>query len=197
MSEATSKYETNATYFNLAVYQAQNKIGSAVNPMPIVDWRYGISDITRRILDMTNRSTSLLITFGYLMSLAAMAQTSNQRKPELSGIQLSVVNGKIAALKSPVDRHVAESWSNAKKVSELLCRPAALPVLRKQAPSVDRVFLGTDDPHTLNLESNRRLTGSGEFRTPKGWQDFTFTCELDPETGKVTSFQPVLASAKP
>jgi hypothetical protein len=100
-------------------------------------------------------------------------------------------------LKSPADRHVAQGWNNAKKVAELLCRPAALSVLKKQNPGVDRVFLGTDDPHTLNLESNRRLTGSGEFRTPKGWQDFTFACGLDPANGKVTSFQPVLSSTKP
>ncbi|WP_263416689.1 DUF930 domain-containing protein [Terriglobus albidus] len=107
------------------------------------------------------------------------------------------MNRKIATLKSPVDRHVAQGWNNAKKVAELLCRPAALPVLKKQNAGIDRVFLGTDDPHTLNLESNRRLTGSGEFRTPAGWQDFTFTCELDPTTGKVTSFHTALSSTRP
>lgn len=145
---------------------------------------------------MMNRSTPLSLTFGCLMSLGAIAQTSSQKAPELSAKQQSIVNRKIASLKSPVDRHLAEGWGNAKKVAELLCRPAALPVLRKEAEGVDRVFLGTDDPHTLNLESNRRLTGSGEFRTPKGWKDFTFTCNLDPETGNVISFQSVPASAK-
>lgn len=146
---------------------------------------------------MISRSCSLLITLGCLMSLNAIAQTSSPKEPELSARQKVVVNRKIAGLKSPVDRHVAESWSNAKKVAELLCRPAALAALKKQTPDVDRVFLGTDDPHTLNLQSIRRLTGSGEFRTEKGWQDFTFTCDLDPETGRVKSFQPVLPSMKP
>ena len=134
------------------------------------------------------------VAVGLLISLGAIAQTSDHKKPELSAIQLAAVNHKIAVLKSPADRRVAEGWSNAKKVAELLCRPAALAVLKKQTPGTDRVFLGTDDPSTLALENNRRLTGSGEFRTPKGWQDFTFTCELDPETGKVTNFQPVLSS---
>lgn len=132
-----------------------------------------------------------------LLGLSAVAQTSASKEPELSPSQQAIVNRKIATLKSPVDRHVAEGWSNAKKVAELLCRPTALPVLKKQNAGVDRVFLGTDDPHTLSLESNRRLTGSGEFRTAKGWQDFTFSCELNPATGKVTSFQPVLSSTKP
>jgi hypothetical protein len=66
--------------------------------------------------------------------------------------------------------------------------------LKKQSTGVDRVFLGTDDPKTLTLENNSRLTGTGQFRTPSGWTDFSFTCDLDPQTGKVTSFQPVLAN---
>ena len=101
----------------------------------------------------------------------------------------------IATLHSSVDRSVANGWSNAKKVAELICRPAALPVLKKQIPGTDRVFLGTDDPKTLNLESNAKLTGTGSARNPKGWQDFTFTCEINPETGKATSFVPTLTPA--
>ena len=50
------------------------------------------------------------------------------------------------------------------------------------------------DPKTLTLENNSRVTGTGQFRTPGGWTDFSFTCDLDPQTGKVTSFQPVLAN---
>ena len=146
---------------------------------------------------MMSWSSSSLLTLVCLMNFGAIAQTSALKEPGLSATQNVVVNRKIATLKSPADRHVAEGWSNAKKVAELLCRPAALSSLRRQTPGVDRVFLGTDDPHTLNLESNRRLTGSGEFRTDKGWQNFTFACELDPETGRVTSFRPVMASMKP
>ena len=72
-----------------------------------------------------------------------------------------------------------------------------LPVLKKQAKGVDRVFLGTDASDSLILESDQRLTGSGTFRTSQGWRDFTFTCDLSPETGKVTSFTPTLLPAKP
>ena len=146
---------------------------------------------------MTSRLLSLLLALVGVTNLSTIAQTSGLKEPELSKPQSIVVNRKIATLKSPVDRHVAEGWSNAKKVAELLCRPAALSALRRQTPGVDRVFLGTDDPHTLNLESNRRLTGSGEFRTDKGWQSFTFACELNLETGRVVSFRPVMASMKP
>ena len=88
---------------------------------------------------------------------------------------------------------MASGWSNTKKVAELICRPAALSVLKKQTPGVDRVFLGTDDPQTLTLESNSRLTGTGQFRTLQGWTDFTFTCDVNAETGKVTAFKPTVS----
>jgi hypothetical protein len=94
-------------------------------------------------------------------------------------------------LRSPTDRNVAQGWSNAKKVAEMICRPAALPVLKKQARGADRVFLGTDAPQSLTLESNRRMTGSGQVRTPQGWKDFSFTCNLNPATGKVIAFRTV------
>jgi len=116
-------------------------------------------------------------------------------KPGLSAAETAAVQRQIATLHSSVDRSVANEWSNSKKVAELLCRPAALPVLKKQIAGVDRVFLGTDDPKTLTLESNQRLKGSGSARAPQGWQDFTFTCQLDPETGKVLAFTAVLTSA--
>jgi hypothetical protein len=130
-----------------------------------------------------------------LMALATIAQAAEIHEPALSAAQTAVVSRSITMLKSSTDRHVAESWSNSKKVAEMICRPAALPVLKKQAKGVDRVFLGTDDPASLTLESNRRLTGSGEFRTPHGWKDFTFTCNIDPQTAKVISFHPVLLNA--
>jgi hypothetical protein len=123
----------------------------------------------------------------------AMAHTVNASEPDLSAAETTVVNRQIATLKAPGDRRMASGWSNAKKVAELICRPAALSVLKKQTAGVDRVFLGTDDPQTLTLESNSRLTGSGQFRTPQGWTDFTFTCDINAGTGKVTAFQPVLS----
>jgi hypothetical protein len=131
------------------------------------------------------------------MNAALAGQDAGQPEPTLSPAETAAVTRQIATLHSSVDRSVANGWSNAKKVAELICRPAALPVLKKQLPGTDRVFLGTDDPKTLNLESNTKLTGTGSARTPKGWQDFTFTCEVDPETGKVTGFTAALVpSAK-
>ncbi len=129
------------------------------------------------------------------MNPAHAGQAANQTEPALSPAESAAVTRQVATLHSSVDRSVANGWSNAKKVAELICRPAALPVLKKQIPGTDRVFLGTDDPRTLNLESNAKLTGTGSARNPKGWQDFSFTCEIDPETGKITSFVPVLTPA--
>ena len=142
----------------------------------------------------------LKLKLGALLAFALIETASSQTatppsEPVLSSGETAAVQRQIATLHSSVDRSVANGWSNSKKVAELLCRPAALPVLKKQITGVDRVFLGTDDPKTLTLESNQRLTGSGSARTPQGWQDFTFTCELDPETGKVTAFTAVLTPA--
>jgi hypothetical protein len=80
---------------------------------------------------------------------------------ELSAAEKKVIAQQIAALKASSDRHVAEDWSNAKKMAEVICRPAALRTLKKQDTSIDRVFLGTSDPKTLTLESNQKLTGIG------------------------------------
>lgn len=129
--------------------------------------------------------------------LGTIANAADRQEPALSAAEQVMVSRQIATLKSATDRQVAEGWSNAKKVAELICRPAALPVLKKQTKGVDRVFLGTDDPQSLNLESNQRLTGSGTFRTAQGWQDFTFTCKVNPETGEVTKFEATPIAAKP
>jgi hypothetical protein len=127
---------------------------------------------------------------GLLISAGAVAQTAAIQEPALSPAEMRIVERQIATLESPGERHMAEGWSNAKKVAELICRPQALIVLKKQSNGVDKVFLGTDASDSLALESNHRLTGSGQFRAPQGWRDFTFTCDLNPETGRVTAFQP-------
>ena len=114
------------------------------------------------------------------------------REPELSRAQNTAIAKSIAALKTPEERRLANKWSNTKKVAEVICRPAALPALKKQVPNADRVFLGTDDPKTLTLVSTRSLTGAGQVRSGSAWRDFTFTCALMPSSGKVAGFTAVL-----
>ncbi|HEU4637133.1 MAG TPA: hypothetical protein VFS41_13195 [Edaphobacter sp.] len=96
---------------------------------------------------------------------------------------------KIESMRSPSDRNAAREWSNAKKVAEVICGPHATAYWKKAVPGTDRVILGTSDASTLVLESNRKLTGSGQYRTPKGWTDFNFTCELNPDRGRVSNFE--------
>ena len=117
------------------------------------------------------------------------------REPELSRAQNTAIAKSIAALKTPEERRLANGWSNAKKVAEVICRPAALPALKKQVPSADRVFLGAEDPKTLTLVSTRSLTGMGQVRSGAAWRDFTFTCALMPSSGKVAGFTAVLKPA--
>jgi hypothetical protein len=124
-----------------------------------------------------------------LSALTIVAQAADRPEPELSPAQKTAIARQIATLRSSSDRQAAGRWSNSKKVAELICRPATLPILKKQFSDADRVFLGTSDPKTLTLETNAKLTGTGQIRTSHGWQDFTFTCNVNPQSGKVTSFQ--------
>ena len=125
----------------------------------------------------------------------AGAAPATPAEPPLSPAQKAVVEKVISRLKSPEERNLASGWSNAKKVAEFICRPAALPSLRRQAPGADKVFLGTDDPTTLTLVSKRSLTGVGQVRSGAAWRDFTFTCALTPSSGKVAGFTAVLKPA--
>ena len=117
----------------------------------------------------------LRITLAAAIMLATTAThtaPAAQSEPALSPAETAAVSRQIATLHSSTDRSMANGWTNAKKVAETICRPAAVAALKKQVPGTDRVFLGTDDPKTLNLESNAKLTGTGSARNPKGWQDF-------------------------
>ena len=147
------------------------------------------------LLPLNRRAALFPLFMIALLPLFASAQANTPSEPSLSAAETAAINKQIATLHTAADRGLAKEWTNAKKVAETLCRPAAKIALKKQLPGTDRFFLGTDDPKTLKLESNEKLTGSGTARTPKGWQDFTFTCELDPATAKVTSFTPTVTAA--
>jgi hypothetical protein len=112
----------------------------------------------------------------------------------LSPAQAALVTGQIANLKYPEERALAGQWSDAKKAAEFICRPLADRVLKEQLKTADKVFLGTDDPKTLDLVSNSLLKGSGQVRTGSDWRIFTFSCALDPETGRAVSFEPTFTS---
>ncbi len=112
----------------------------------------------------------------------------------LSKAQQDAVTAQIEKLRTSEDRAIASGWSDAKKVAEFICRPLALNELEKWNGEADRVFLGTDDPDTLDLTTNRLLTGSGQVRTGSDWTTFTFNCKLDTGTGKALSFETSLSS---
>jgi hypothetical protein len=129
-----------------------------------------------------------------LLLVAGAVGPAGADDSSLSPAQNKVIAAKIAKLRYPQERELARGWSDAKKVAEELCRPAARQVLRRQVRGADRFFLGTDATDTLTLEGNTRLTGTGSVRSPSGWRDFTFECRLNPQTGGVTKF---LATLKP
>lgn len=123
-----------------------------------------------------------------LMISPLTAQSATPGEPALSAAQTKAVSKAIAKLGRPEERALAASMSNAKKVAEVICRPAALRTLKRQIPGADRVFLGTNDPATLTLVSNKSLVGTGQVRSGANWTEFSFACQLDPRTGKARSF---------
>jgi hypothetical protein len=133
--------------------------------------------------------------FGSAFVAAACMVTSVAAEAMLSPAQVAEVEAQIAMLRAPEERALASEWSDAKKVAEFICRPLATRELQKWNKEADRVFLGTDDPATLELTSNRQLTGSGEVRTGSDWTSFTFTCEVDPQSGKALSFETSLGAS--
>ncbi len=134
------------------------------------------------------RLGGIIVVAAGLMTSAAAAEAI------LSPAQIAEVETQIAELGSPEERALAAGWSEAKKVAEFICRPLAMSELKKWNKQVDRVFLGTDDPATLELTSNQLLKGSGEVRTGSDWTSFTFSCEVDPQSGKALSFETSLGS---
>lgn len=145
---------------------------------------------TQKAADEAARSTAGNAAQGTADSAAqGTASDKAVQEPSLSPAQTKVVEEQIATLKYPEERQLASEWTNAKKMAEFMCHPLALETLEKQVPGTDRVFLGTDDPSTLTLHSDRLLAGSGSLRDGDDWKDFRFDCQLDPDTGKATAFQ--------
>ncbi|MER9576547.1 hypothetical protein NKJ09_18895 [Mesorhizobium sp. M0189] len=136
----------------------------------------------------TTRNLRFSLALG-IVSWLLLGSSVPAAAARLSPAQASVVTAEIAKLKYPEERALAKGWTDAKKVAEFICRPAAMKALKHRIKGVDRVFLGTDDPSTLQLVSNRRLTGSGQARTGDDWQAFSFSCGLNPQTGKAISFE--------
>ncbi|EEO27455.2 hypothetical protein [Oxalobacter paraformigenes] len=114
--------------------------------------------------------------------------SSAKAKSELSPRQQQHIRSAFAKLSSPGERKMAMKWSDAKKVAETMCRPAALNYFQKQYTGADRVFLGTGESGSLKLEGNRQLTGTGQVREGNNWHYFTFDCQLNPATGYAVSF---------
>lgn len=126
-----------------------------------------------------------------LVALAASfgGDTAAATNSVLSHAQQAVVAQQTAKL-SRDERAIVAGWSDARKLAEFFCSPAALAAFRKALPGADRVALGPDDAGVANfvLAGNDTLTGRGTVRVPGAWKDYRFTCALDAAKGSVRSF---------
>jgi len=104
----------------------------------------------------------------------------------LSPAENAAISVQIARLHYPEERRLARGWSATKQVAEFICRPRALPALRRQVEGADRVFLAIDRQDRNQLRGNSELIGTGTVRSPVGWRDFTFICGIDSLTGRAT-----------
>ena len=129
-----------------------------------------------------------VVLFSLGSASAGDSVSLSKSKSELSPRQQQLIRNAFAKLRSPEERKIAMEWSDAKKVSETMCRPAALKYFKKQYRDADRVFLGNRDSDSLKLAGNRQLTGTGQVREGGNWHYFTFDCQLNPATGHAVSF---------
>ena len=140
---------------------------------------------------MSRRILKGLVGIVAVLTLFATANAENVTEPGksvLSYRQQQVIRNEFSKIGSPAERKMAMEWSDAKKVSETMCRPAALRYFRKQYRNADRVFLGDAKSDSLKLESNELLTGTGQVRAGGTWHYFKFTCQLNPRNGRAVSF---------
>lgn len=140
---------------------------------------------------MSKRILKGLVGIVAVLTLFASANAENVTVPAksvLSYRQQQVIRNEFSKIQSPLERQMAMDWSDAKKVSETMCRPAALRYFRKQFRDADRVFLGDAQSDSLKLESNELLTGTGQVRAGGTWHYFKFSCQLNPRNGRAVSF---------
>ncbi len=140
------------------------------------------------------KRSSVKIGFGMAAAVLACGaafadNTVLEARNTLSHRQYQVIRNAFSKLHSPEERRMAMAWSDAKKVSETMCRPLALKYFKKQYSRADRVFLGDENNDSLKLEGNRTLSGTGQVREGSNWHYFTFECRLNPATGYATSFR--------
>ncbi len=148
---------------------------------------YGDCGMAKNIFSGTLAGMAVLLsTLG--PAIAGDTATAAKNGSELSPRQQQAIRNAFSRLDEG-ERQMAMEWSDAKKVSETMCRPAALRYFRKQYRETDRVFLGTVKSDSLKLQGNRQLTGTGQFREGYNWHYFTFECQLNPATGYAVSFK--------
>lgn len=112
---------------------------------------------------------------------------NDEVKAELSAPLQEHIKQKTLAF-SPTEKAMLQKWSDGKLISEFFCQDHALQDLSRTYEGADRVFmsLSDDDPPTLITET--RINGNGSVRYKDGWADFTYECEIDENSGKVTDF---------
>lgn len=140
---------------------------------------------------MSQRILKGLVKIAAVLALFNAANAQNAADPStsvLSSRQQQVIRNEFSKIGSLAERQMAMDWSDAKKVSETMCRPMALRYFKKQYRDADRVFLGNDHSGSLKLESNQLLTGTGQVRAGGAWHYFTFSCQLNPRNGQAVSF---------
>ncbi|MBD1229483.1 hypothetical protein [Xenorhabdus griffiniae] len=133
-----------------------------------------------------SRYLTYLGVISLLLSAFAQAQVpSQQLSPDQTKYLQQQINEQVTD-KSALS--MVESWSDAKKVAEFICRPFALPIIKKYYKDTDKIFLGIDSKESIRLKQPSELVGIGMYRTNDGWHDIRFSCKLD-ATGKARSFR--------
>jgi hypothetical protein len=113
---------------------------------------------------------------------------SAEPKAALSPMVKRRVDAGVAALHLRGERALANAWTPAKQVAEILCSPYALDQWKKKTPPADRIVLGDNTDQSLTLLADDSVEGDGMARTSDGWTEFRFQCHVNAGLGKVDAF---------
>lgn len=138
-----------------------------------------------RYLAVSRALKSLAMIAGVMCCYIQAAET------QLNNVQRQYLDHLIhTQLNNQADRdYVNNSWTEAQRVAEFICRPLAQQEIARQHAGVDKVILDQGKENTQHLLSDHLLTGNGEYRTGNTWTPFLFECEISTQTGKAVKFR--------
>ncbi|EHH67996.1 DUF4232 domain-containing protein [Gluconobacter morbifer] len=132
-----------------------------------------------------------------ILALPCVASAPVPAPVRLSPAEENLIASKVNAIADPAERRAVQEQGLPWMATTFLCQDAARPVLAGIGSAPHRFFLQDDQPDSQRIVTPSLLQGRGQFLNsgdgPIHWTAFTWSCHLDPATGRVARFDAVPA----